>query len=134
MISSGAGGHRIAPSAEGGTVLVSLYSWTIVTLMVTVARFVIGLIHKVKIGWDDALILLGSIIYTTSAVPWHMAVTRGGLGEQFEEISAERGQNYFKFAWAAQLLQLAAISCGKCSSAFLACRVAPQSVHERLIL
>ncbi|PVH92082.1 hypothetical protein DM02DRAFT_663293 [Periconia macrospinosa] len=127
-------GHRIAPSPEGGTVLVSLYSWTTVTLLVTAARCVIGLIHKVKFDWDDATMIGGTIVYTASAVPWHLAVTRGGLGEPFRSVSAVRAANYFKFAWAAQLLQLAAMSFAKCSSAFLTCRVAPQSPREQLVL
>lgn len=54
-------GYRIAPSPEGGTVLVSLYSWTIITLLVTAVRFVIGLIHKVKFDWDDATMIGGTV-------------------------------------------------------------------------
>lgn len=45
---------RNAQSTPGGFVLVSLYSWAVVTSGVVVARFVRGLlIHKVKFGADD---------------------------------------------------------------------------------
>ncbi|PVI02260.1 hypothetical protein DM02DRAFT_670697 [Periconia macrospinosa] len=127
-------GHRIAPSPAGGIVLVSLYSWTSVTLLVTAARCVIGLIHKVKFDWDDATLICGTIVYTASAIPWHVAVTQGGLGEPFRSVSADRAAKYFKFSWAAQLLQMAAMSFAKCSSAFLTSRIASQSRCEQLIL
>lgn len=45
---------RNAHSTPGGFVLVSLYSWAVMTSGVVVARFVRGLlIHKVKFGADD---------------------------------------------------------------------------------
>ncbi|KAF2731538.1 hypothetical protein EJ04DRAFT_579083 [Polyplosphaeria fusca] len=128
------GGPRIAPSPEGGIVLVNLYAWTVVTLMVAAARWIIGKIHNVKFGFDDVMIFGGTIVYTASAVPWHFAVTSGGLGKNFSDLDTNRAAVYFKSAWAAQLLQLAAMSFAKFSSAFLASRVASQSCRENTVL
>jgi hypothetical protein len=49
---------RHAQSTRGGFVLVSLYSWMVITVGVVVARFVRGLVvHKIKFGADDAAAL-----------------------------------------------------------------------------
>lgn len=62
MESNGSGqGARNAPNARAGVVLVSLYSWTAVTLGVAITRFVIGLLHKVDFGLDDSMVLCGSV-------------------------------------------------------------------------
>lgn len=54
-------GHRNAQSVRGGVVLVSLYSWTCITVGVAIARFIIGCIHKVNFGLDDGMALCGSV-------------------------------------------------------------------------
>jgi hypothetical protein len=54
-------GPRIAPSVRGGAILVSLYSWTCVTIGVAIARFIIGRIHRVAFGLDDVTILCASV-------------------------------------------------------------------------
>lgn len=53
---------RNVRSTREGFVLVSLYSWMIITFGVAIARFVRGLvIHKIKFGGDDAAALAGSV-------------------------------------------------------------------------
>ena len=55
-------GLRLAKSTAGGFALVSLYSWMVITLGVTLARFLRGvLIHKTKFGSDDAAALAGTV-------------------------------------------------------------------------
>lgn len=55
-------GLRLAKSTAGGFALVSLYSWMIITLGVTLARFIRGVIvHKTKFGADDAAALAGAV-------------------------------------------------------------------------
>lgn len=55
-------GVRLAKSTAGGFALVSLYSWMVITLGVTLARFIRGVIvHKTKFGSDDAAALAGTV-------------------------------------------------------------------------
>ena len=54
-------GPRNAPSVRVGAILVSLYSWTCVTIGVAIARFIIGRIHRVAFGLDDVTILCASV-------------------------------------------------------------------------
>ncbi|KAF2708628.1 hypothetical protein K504DRAFT_534232 [Pleomassaria siparia CBS 279.74] len=124
---------REAPSARGGIILVSLYSWICITIGVAIARFVVGSIHKVHLDFDDAMVLVGSIACTGATIGSRYAV-HAGLGEHFEQLSPVNTTRYFKAAYTAQLLQLATIACGKLSSAFLLGRVAPQSTRERVVL
>jgi len=56
------GSVRNAETTRGGFVLVSLYSWTVFTLGILVARFVRGTwINKVRFGKDDAAILAANV-------------------------------------------------------------------------
>jgi hypothetical protein len=51
-----------AKSTRSGFVLVSLYSWMVITFGVIIARFVRGLIiHKIKFGADDATALAAHV-------------------------------------------------------------------------
>lgn len=54
-------GPRNAPSARGGILLVSLYSWTCITIGVAVARFVVAYIHKVEFAFDDFMVLAATV-------------------------------------------------------------------------
>ncbi|KAF2472764.1 uncharacterized protein BDR25DRAFT_365918 [Lindgomyces ingoldianus] len=132
MDSSGAEpGHRNAPSSRGGIVLVSLYSWTCVTIGVAAARFIIGRLHRVKFGFDDATVVAGSTIYIGATVCWHLAVNNG-LGKHSYET--ESITDYFKFSYTAQLLQIAVMGLAKLSSGFLVGRVVPQTRQKNIVL
>jgi hypothetical protein len=54
-------GPRNAPSTRGGVVLVSLYSWTLITLAGTIARYILGSLHKTSFGIDDGMVIGGSV-------------------------------------------------------------------------
>lgn len=54
-------GPRNAPSGRGGILLVSLYSWTCITIGVAIARFVVASIHKVEFDFDDGMVLVSSV-------------------------------------------------------------------------
>lgn len=54
-MSSGGDAVRNARTTHGGFVLVSMYSWMLITWGVLIARFVRGsIIHKIQFGPDDA--------------------------------------------------------------------------------
>ncbi|KAF1997788.1 hypothetical protein P154DRAFT_440388 [Amniculicola lignicola CBS 123094] len=124
---------RIAPSQRGGSVLVSLYVWTIVTVMVAIARFIVVLMKKVEFGFDDGMALGAVILYTGASVAWNFAVV-GGLGKHFDEVSAKDATVFFKSMYAVSIIQVAAMGFAKASSACLVGRVAPQSPRQRNIL
>jgi len=54
-------GHRNAPTERAGVLLVSLYSWTCITIGVAIARFVVAYIHKVAFALDDVMVLAGTV-------------------------------------------------------------------------
>lgn len=54
-------GPRFARSPREGFVLVSLYSWTCVTVGVILARLAIGILRKVGFESDDGTALAGSV-------------------------------------------------------------------------
>ncbi|PSN70882.1 hypothetical protein BS50DRAFT_269101 [Corynespora cassiicola Philippines] len=126
-------GPRYAPSGRGGAVLVSLYTWTCITLGVACARFIIGRIHKVNFGPDDGMVLTGSILYLAATVSWQYAVD-AGLGKHISEVSPSDADIYFKTKYAGQLLAVVVMTLGKLSSAFLIGRVAPQSLLNKVVL
>jgi hypothetical protein len=56
--------HRNALSTPGGFVLVSVYSWMVITSGIVLARLIRGLfVHKIKFGLDDTS-ALASIVKT----------------------------------------------------------------------
>jgi hypothetical protein len=57
-------GSRNSPSGRGGFLLVSLYSWTCITIGVTIARFVVAYIHEIKFEYDDLMALAGAVSTT----------------------------------------------------------------------
>ncbi|KAH7084428.1 hypothetical protein FB567DRAFT_604277 [Paraphoma chrysanthemicola] len=123
-----------AKSTRSGFVLVSLYSWMVITLGVVIARFVRGLlVHKVKFGADDATALAAHITYVGVVVGWQYTVD-GGLGRKFPDVP-QNGMSVFSRAiLAAQLLEVVAMTAAKLSSAFLIERVAPQSRKAKTYL
>lgn len=55
-------GHSIASDTATGFLLVSTYSWTLITLGTVIVRFVQGVIfRKVEMGLDDAAIIAASV-------------------------------------------------------------------------
>ncbi len=55
-------GHSIASDSTTGFLLVSTYSWTLITLGTVIVRFVQGVIlRKVEMGVDDAAIIAASV-------------------------------------------------------------------------
>ena len=61
MILNDAEGPRNARSAREGFVLVSLYSWTCVTIGVILARLIVGAMHKLGFRSDDGTAVAGSV-------------------------------------------------------------------------
>lgn len=62
----GSGGDvvRNARTTQGGFVLVSMYSWIVITWSILIARFVRGsVIHKIQFGLDDATAFVGHVGY-----------------------------------------------------------------------
>ncbi|KAH8725650.1 hypothetical protein GQ44DRAFT_826452 [Phaeosphaeriaceae sp. PMI808] len=133
-MSQTAGMHRNAQSIRGGFVLVSLYSWAVVTLGIVITRFVRGLlIHKTAFGEDDATALAGHIIYIGTIVSWQYTVV-AGLGKPSKEVGLKDVEHFSKAMYSAQLLEICAMTLAKFSSASLIQRIAPQSRRARLSL
>ncbi|KAH7072140.1 hypothetical protein BKA63DRAFT_534944 [Paraphoma chrysanthemicola] len=123
-----------AKSTRSGFVLVSLYSWMVITLGVVIARFVRGLlIHKVKFGADDAAALAAHITYVGVVVSWQYTVD-GGLGRNVADVPLHEKSVFSRAILAAQLLEVVAMTAAKLSSAFLIERVAPQSRKAKTYL
>lgn len=59
-------GPRNAPSPRGGVILVSLYSWTTVTVGAAIARLIIGRLHQVGFGRDDGAVIIGTVCRDTT--------------------------------------------------------------------
>ncbi|OAL02850.1 hypothetical protein IQ06DRAFT_345836 [Phaeosphaeriaceae sp. SRC1lsM3a] len=127
-------GIRYAKSTAGGFVVVSLYSWMVITLGVTLARFIRGVVvHNTKFGSDDAAALTGTIVYVGAVVGWQYTIDAGLRGSS-ADIDPKHGVLFSKALLATQLLEVATISFAKLSSACLMERVAPQSRRSRTIL
>lgn len=127
-------GARLARSTAGGFALVSLYSWIVITLGVTLARFIRAvLIHKTKFGSDDAAALAGTVVYIGVVVGWQYTIN-ASLQEDAAGVVLEDGALFSKALLATQLLEVATMSFAKLSSACLMERVAPQSRRSRAIL
>jgi hypothetical protein len=54
-------GPRNATTTRSGFILVSTYSWTVITVVVLVARFWQGHNHKVEVGLDDVAIVAATV-------------------------------------------------------------------------
>ena len=59
-LNPGVGPHH-ATTMRSGALMVSLYSWTCITLGVTVARILVASLRKLKFGIDDAAAMMGSV-------------------------------------------------------------------------
>lgn len=126
-------GPRNAPSPRGGTLLVSLYSWTCLVVTVAVARGVITLHQKVAFRSDDAAAFVGTFVYLGATASWHVAIV-AGLGKHFNQLSSTNAERYFEAAYSAELLQIVAMALAKTSSILLIERVAPQTRNARRLL
>jgi hypothetical protein len=54
-------GRRNVVSTRSGFVLVSTYSWAIITVGVLVGRFAQGHSHKIEVGADDVAIAAATV-------------------------------------------------------------------------
>ncbi|KAF1954362.1 hypothetical protein CC80DRAFT_567572 [Byssothecium circinans] len=126
-------GPRNARTVRGGVIMVSLYSWTCITMGVALARVIIALQNKLQFGRDDATALTGSLIYLGATVSWQYAVN-AGLGKPLGDLHPGDSERYFKAAYAAQLLQMTAIALAKLSTVFLIDRVAVETRSRKIFL
>jgi len=64
-------GRRNGVSTRSGFVLVSTYSWTIITVGVLVGRFAQGHNHKIEYGLDDVAVVAATVC---NSLPWMQVI------------------------------------------------------------
>ncbi|KAG9195622.1 hypothetical protein G6011_00743 [Alternaria panax] len=122
-----------AATTRSGFILVSTYSWTIITAGVLAARFWQSRSQQVEVGFDDVAIVAATVVYLGATVSWQYAI-RGGLGKDFHDLSGENINLYFKATYIVGIFVVFAMALAKLSSALLIERVVPQTRKAKIIL
>jgi hypothetical protein len=134
---------RYAQSTPGGFVLVSLYSWTVMTCGIVIARFIRGLLlHKIKFGADDKSALASIVsdqisssciwrtdvvqfVYIGTVVSWQHAVD-AGIGKNITDIERQHAL-VFSRVRKSFLSLMTILNCLDCT-----CSAAPGDIYNAL--
>ncbi|KAL1795914.1 hypothetical protein ACET3X_006138 [Alternaria dauci] len=126
-------GRGIAATSRSGFIIVSTYTWAIITAGVLFARLWQSRCQKVKAGLDDVAIVAATVVYLGATVSWQYAI-HGGLGKDMKDLSDEDVSLFFKATHIAGILVVLTMALAKLSSALLIERVVPQTRRAKIIL